>query len=350
MKCHRGVLTVIAIPILSLFLSPAAHCQPAEHGTINSPSNHHDRDNPVDAAQLHNPVVWHDPGTISALNLYDGQGGQEGQPAAPFKFESEDMHGTNPKFDVRDAKGTKWRVKLGDEARPEVVASRLLWAVGYFVNDDYVITSARVEGLHLERGAKLASDGQIEEARFAKKPDQQKKIGIWKWRENPFIGSREFNGLRVMMAVINNWDVKDENNAVYSDKSSDRDILLTSDIGATFGTNGLSWTKDRSKGDVNTFQKSKFITRHDDRVVDFGTPAPPMALTAVNVKHYQMRRDLEWIGRGIPIADVRWIGSLLKQLSHQQLVDAFRAGHFPADEIDRYVEVVEQRIQELGAL
>ena len=328
MKCNHGVLIGIAI---TLVLSPlsAAHSQPAEQSSTKPAGNPHDNDKPVDAAKLHNPVLWRDPGAIAALDFYDGQGGKDGQPAAPFKLESEDMHGTNPKFDARDAKGTKWRVKLGDEARPEVVASRLLWAVGYFVNDDYVLASARVEGLHLERGEKLVKDGEIEEARFEKKPDQQKKIGIWRWRENPFLGTREFNGLRVMMAVMNNWDLKDVNNAVYSDKSSDRDIFLTSDIGATFGTNGMSWTKDRSKGDVNTFKKSKFTTHQDDRVVDFGTPAPPVLLMAANAKQYQMRRDLEWIGQEIPISDARWIGSLLKQLSHQQLVDAFRAGSFP---------------------
>ena len=71
---------------------------------------------------------------------------------------------------------------------------------------------------------------------------------------------------------------------------------------------------------------------------------------APNAKQYQMRRDLEWIGQDIPVADARWIGSLLKQLSHDQLVDAFRAGHFPADDIDRYVSVVEDRIKELAAL
>jgi hypothetical protein len=31
-------------------------------------------------------------------------------------------------------------------------------------------------------------------------------------------------------------------------------------------------------------------------------------------------------------------------------VDAFRAGHFPPDEIDAYVELVESRIQELSTL
>jgi hypothetical protein len=351
MKRNRSTMIGVAVFTLFLLSSLAAQCQSADQPLAETSSKrNHDNDNPVDAARLHNPVLWHDPGAISSLNLYDGQGGKEGQPGAPFKFESEDMHGTNPKFDVRDASGTKWRVKLGDEARPEVVASRLLWATGYFVNDDYVIASARVDGLHLQRGEKLVKDGEIEEARFEKKLEQQKKIGIWKWRENPFIGTKEFNGLRVMMAVMNNWDLKDVNNAVYSDKSSDRDILLTSDIGATFGTNGLSWTKDRSKGDVDTFQKSKFITHQSETTIDFGTPAAPAKVLAVNAKQYQMRRDLEWIGKEIPIADARWIGSLLKQLSHQQLVDAFRAGHFPPDEIDEYVAVVEERIQELSAL
>jgi hypothetical protein len=63
-----------------------------------------------------------------------------------------------------------------------------------------------------------------------------------------------------------------------------------------------------------------------------------------------MRRDLEWIGRKIPIADARWIGGLLKQLSHQQLVDAFRAGQFPPEDVNEYVSIVESRINELAAL
>ncbi len=351
MNCNHGFLSEITILTLVLLPLHGARGQSAEQPSAKTTSNlSHDDDKSVDTASLHNPVLWHDPGIISSLNLYDGQGGKDGQPAAPFKFESEDTQGTNPKFDARDANGTKWRVKLGDEARPEVAASRLLWAVGYFVNDDYVVASARVEGLRLERGEKLVKNNEIKDARFEKKPDQQKKIGIWRWKENPFTGSREFNGLRVMMAVMNNWDLKDVNNAVYSDKSSDRDIFLTSDIGATFGTNGLSWTKDRSKGDVDTFQRSKFITHRSDSTVDFGTPAAPAKVLAVNAKQYKIRSELQWIGKEIPIADARWIGSLLKQLTHEQLVDAFRAGHFPPDEIAAYVSVVEERILELGAL
>ncbi len=27
----------------------------------------------------------------------------------------------------------------------------------------------------------------------------EKKVGSWKWRDSPFYGTREFNGLRVLM-------------------------------------------------------------------------------------------------------------------------------------------------------
>jgi hypothetical protein len=313
-----------------------------------------DNDAPVNPEELKDPVLWHDPGAIASLDLYYGQGGKRGQPTGPFVFESEDMNGTNPKFDVRDADGRKWRVKLGVEARPEVVASRLLWATGYYVNDDYVLQSADVQELHLRRGASMAKDGHITEARFARKPDGQKKIGIWKWKENPFTGTREFNGLRVMMAVMNNWDLKDENNAVFEDRRTDQDIFLTSDIGATFGTNGLSWTVARSKGNIGTFQESKFIERETDTEVDFATPKPPTALLietgGLGAKDFAMRLGLDWIGKKVPRQDAKWIGSLLSQLSHRQLVDAFRAGHYPPGQIDAYVQIVESRTHELAAL
>jgi len=346
MKCNRSVLSWVLVTGL-LFPNHCLLGQVAEQGSHTS---NEAGDKPVDLANLHDPAIWHDPGRISDLDLLNGRGGPEGKPTPPFKFESESASGTNPKFDLRDARGIRWRVKLGDEARPEVTASRLLWAVGYFVNDDYLLDSAKVENLQITRGADMVSDGNIVDARFEKRPDGEKKVGTWRWKENPFTGTKELNGLRVMMAVMNNWDLKDVNNSVYEQKESGRDLLLTSDVGATFGTNGLSWSKGRSKGDVDTFKNSKFITRKTAAEVDFATPAAPNLIEAPNVKQYKMRRDLQWIGKNIPIADARWVGSLLKQLSHEQLVDAFRAGQFPPEEIEKYVGVVESRIKELGEL
>jgi hypothetical protein len=313
-----------------------------------------DDDKPVKGDQVHNPVLWTDPGNIAGRDLFYGQGGPKHQPKPPFTFLREDMHGTNPKFDARDADGKKWRVKLGEEARPEVVASRLLWAVGYFANDDYVLQEATIHGLKMRRKSSNAKGGEITYARFARKPGGQDKIGIWEWKDNPFTGTRELNGLRVMMAVMNNWDLKDDNNSVYRDDKSDRQIFLANDVGAAFGTNGLSWTRARSKGNIDSFKESKFITRITDTEVDFATPAAPKAILAESVGFgaisYAERAKLDWIGKNIPRADARWIGSLLGQLTHQQLLDAFRAGDFPPDVIDAYVALVESRIAELKAL
>ena len=40
------------------------------------------------------------------------------------------------------------------------------------------------------------------------------EAATWSWHDNPFVGTREFNGLKVMMALVNNWDLKDVNNRV----------------------------------------------------------------------------------------------------------------------------------------
>src|SRR6266480_2633269 len=81
-------------------------------------------------------VLWLDPGDIPSHNLYYGPGGKEDMPQLPVRFLEEDTVGVSPKFDVRDQAGQKWTAKLGDEAQPETVATRLLWAVGYITNEN----------------------------------------------------------------------------------------------------------------------------------------------------------------------------------------------------------------------
>jgi hypothetical protein len=329
--------------------------EPAEYNPgPESKSKKHKNKKSISAVNT-GPVIWTDPGDISHRDLFYGQGGRDHQPKPPFKYLDEDKKGTNPKFDVEDGDGKKWRVKLGAEARPEVVASRLLWAVGFFANDDYFVEHASAPGIELSRGQNLIEHhSDFKDARFSRRPKQEKKIGIWKWKSNPLVNTREFNGLRVMMALMNGWDLKDENNAVYEDEKTGRQIYLASDVGATFGTNGLSLTHARSKGNVHSFKNSKFITKVNAGVVDFATPAKPVAPLVTSLgfrtKEFVERCGYQWIGRNIPLQDARWMASLLGKLSHQQLTDAFRAGGFPADDVDEYVALIESRIDELKAL
>ena len=58
-----------------------------------------------------------------------------------------------PGYDVRDTNGMVWSVKLGPEAQPEVVASHLLWSIGF-----HQPPTLLREGLDTHRGS-ARSDG-----------------------------------------------------------------------------------------------------------------------------------------------------------------------------------------------
>jgi hypothetical protein len=296
-------------------------------------------------------VLWKNPTDIKSRNLFYGAGGKEDRPPAKFTFEKEDPDGTNPKFVVRDKDGVKWKIKLGQEARPETAAARLTWAAGYYTNEDYFLPVLHVEGLppHLHRGQNMVgSDGSMHNARLKRYVKDEKKIGTWKWRDDPFSGTRELNGLRVMMALMNNWDLKDENNAVY--KEGAERVYMVSDLGASFGSTGLGWTQKQSKGNLGVYSHSRFISKTTTEYVDFNIPTRPALIRVFTFPEYVRRMELRSIGRHIPRDDAKWIGQLLARLSPQQINDAFRAAGYSPEEIAGFSKVVESRIAELNRL
>jgi hypothetical protein len=298
-------------------------------------------------------ILWREPTDIAARDLIYGIGGKKHAPATNtrFTFDKEDLKGTNPKFSVKDADGTKWKVKLGVEAKPETAATRLVWAVGYSTNEDYFLPKLLVDGLpeHLKRGQKLEqADGSFLNARLKRSLKHEEKGDIWKWRDNPFENTREFDGLRVMMALINNWDLKDVNNATYD--TDEGKLYMVTDLGASFGTTGESWTHERSKGNLQEFRKSKFITKTTATYVSFGTPSRPAPVFLFNPHEFFSRVHMEWIGHRIRREDVRWIAAELAKLSPQQIRDAFRAAGYSNEEVEGFAQVVERRIAALQEL
>jgi hypothetical protein len=252
---------------------------------------------------------------------------------------------------VEDENRQRWKVKLGDEARPETAASRLVWAIGFFADEDYFMGDLQVKGLtgHLSRGQNLVdANGSVHSARLEREAKNRKKAGLWHWKRNPFSGTRELNGLRVMMALINNWDLKDENNTVYKEKSGR--VFLVSDLGASFGTTGADLSNRRAKGNLRSFRHSKFIVKVTSEFVDFEEPARPSFFYVFNPWRYGQRLRLVWIGRHIPRADAKWTGRLLSQLSSDQIRDAFRAAGYSREEVEGFSQVVEDRIAQLNGL
>ena len=305
-----------------------------------------------------NAMLWRDATDFASLNLIYGSGGEDDQPRGPFTFVEEDLNGSNPKFDIRDQDGVKWKVKLGDEARPEVVATRLLWAAGYFTTEDYYLEDLHVQNLpsHLHRGQNLIGpDGAFHAVRLKRAGKDEKKLGNWQWGSNPFEGTREFNGLRVLMALINNWDLKDSNNAVYRVKHADgpeesQQIYLVSDLGASFGTIGYALPFEGPRGNLEAYKHSKFVSHVTSGYVDFGAPSRPTFIETFNLPVFLYRLNLRWIGRQIPRADAKWMGQVLGELSPEQIRDAFRAAGYPPQEVNGFASVVQGRIAELNAL
>lgn len=295
-------------------------------------------------------VIWRDPGDISTLNLVYGAGGsaRAPDPNGTYTFDKEDMKGTSPKFDVKDAQGIKWRIKLGEEPQAETAATRLLWAAGYLVDEDYYLPEVKVQGLpKLRRGENFVSEGGIvRRARLKRKGKEVKKIGNWEWFKNPFVGTKELNGLRVMMSLLNNWDLTTINNSIYVVNGEQRYVV--SDVGATFGKTGNSIS--RSKSNLEGYQESKFIEKETPTEIDFTMHSRPILVTAVNVPNYRKRTKIEDVTKHIPRADAKWLGQRLGQLTEEQIRDCFRTAGYTPDEVEGYTKEVGKRIAALNAL
>jgi hypothetical protein len=294
-------------------------------------------------------LLWSDPSNWESRNLFYGRGGKAHEPHGSFTFEKEDLDGSNPKFSVRDGDGVRWKVKLGLEARPETVATRLVWAAGYSVNEDYFVPEIKIDGMpaHLHRGQKLIGPGGA--ARNVRlKREGEKKIGIWQWDKVGFAGSREWNGLRVLMALIGNWDLKDVNNSVY--REGLQSVYMVSDLGASFGSAGVSWPISRAKDNLTSYSHSKFIRRIGPDTIDFEVPARPAFVRIVDPRAYFERIRLEHLGRNVPRADARWLGQLLARLAPGQIQDAFRAAGYSPQESQAFVGLLEHRITLLAGL
>ncbi len=297
-------------------------------------------------------IIWSDPGNISSKDLSANPWGEKETPQLPVKFLEEDKGGHNSKFDVEDSAGTKWKAKLGIEAQPETVASRILWSVGYFTNENYLIKNLEVQGLpaHLRRGqGHVTSPNHLDEARLQKHEDGEKKTANWSWKHNPFVGQREFNGLRVMMALLGNWDLKNENNAIYTQKDGTQHYLVT-DLGTAFGPSGNRWTEEGSKNNLKAYRKTKFITKTTRKYVSFSLPRYPPFLFVFNLPIYVHQVSMRWVGNKIPREDAKWIGSLLAQLSTAQIESAFRAGGYTTEQASAFAQVLQARIAELNRL
>jgi hypothetical protein len=232
-----------------------------------------------------------------------------------------DVTGYSPGFELKDAAGINWNVKIGPEAKPEVVASRLVWAMGYHQLPTYYVPRWTIAG---SKDAGTQSAG-----RFRARLATYRKIEDWSWHENPFVGTRPYKGLLVLMAMLNNSDLKPEQNAMFdvsSSRGAHRRVFVIMDLGHTFGATGIH---NAPRGDASAFEEHGFIERIRANHVEF--------------EHHGLRAELF---DQITTEDVQWMCRRLARLTNKQWRDAFRAAAYHPTESSRFIARMKAKIEQ----
>jgi hypothetical protein len=304
----------------SVLVAVAVACAPAVRSTSLRPAV-------ADLAQL-----WHEAADLESRDLFHGPGGAANVPpaGAAWRFKSVDTTGFSRGYDVVDQEGADWDVKVGIEAQTEVLASRILWAVGYHQPPTYFVTQWR-----LQDAPGIDPSHPQPSARFRASVAGMKSAGEWSWYENPFVGTRPFHGLLVLNALLSNWDLKGTNNRVYESvettEGAPRRWFVVRDLGATFGKSRRYFPGTRNN--PRDYERQEFITGVRDGRVQF----------AYAGRH---KRLLE----PITPSDVVWICERLDRLTDRQWTDAFRAAGYIEDARVRILTTIERHIKQGLAL
>jgi hypothetical protein len=267
--------------------------------------------------------LWMKPSNIASRDLFWGAGGpqQAPKPGVTYKVKAFDETGMSGGWDLEGPDGREYSVKTGVEAQVEVVVSRLLWAVGYHQPPTYILSEYDVSG---ERATEMAVTG-----RFRPKLDDLDNVADWSWHENPFVGTRELKGLIVMQIILNNWDIKTQQNKIYEVKrpAGPNRWYVVRDLGAAFGK--TAWPVG-SKNNPDDYEKQQLIKRGlGNGRVEFDYDA----------RHKELFAD-------ITADDVVWICELLNQITPKQYADAFRAAAYPEPVAARFIAKLRSKVQE----
>jgi len=270
-----------------------------------------------------NAVMW-TPVDVDRQDTLNGPLGNEGAPdVSRVTFIRRESGGSKLKYRIRDANGKVWVAKIHEgESRAEVAANRLLSGIGYKTETVYFVPRITIPG-----------KGTFSNVRLEARPENVERKGRWKWNKNPFSGTNELQGLKLMMAFLANWDMKDSNNVILRENGVD--YYVVSDVGTAFGRTGkvgfpLLNMIGRSRNNPADYSKVKFVkgTRKGRIRVEF------------NGKNRGQMKN-------ITVSQARWLTSKLSQLSDEQIRDAFRAAHYTPSQVEALTQAVKRRIREL---
>jgi hypothetical protein len=274
--------------------------------------------------------LWQQPEDLEAQDLLYGPWGFERapDPDATYRFVEMKQGGVNPGMTVRDPGGRRWKVKQPAmdgrvaEGPIEVVLSRVLSAVGYHQPAVYYLPDFTVKD---KDGTRRVPGG-----RFRLVDPSLKDRGDWSWHRNPFVGTRPYQGLLVILLLFNSSDLKNSNNTLYEHSDGgDRTErwYVVRDLGTALGGTGRITPQ---RGRIDLFERHKFIEGIDEGFVKF--------------EYHGWHQEL--VRRRITPGDVRWACELLDGLTGDQWREAFLAGGFDDERAERFIRALQARIRQ----
>jgi hypothetical protein len=229
------------------------------------------------------------------------------------------------------------------------LATRLAWAVGYFVETTYFVAEGHIEDAgELKRaGTCLDAEGHFTAARFELEDEAVIKHfeeHSWAWNDNPFVGTHELNGLKIVMMWLSNWDAKDvrdvargSNTAIFEHRipGGHREArYLITDWGGALGRWGNVVNRGRWDCDGFAEQTALFVQGVEGDLVLWG---------------YSGQRTAD-IASGITVGDVRWLLSYLGRLQGAQIAAAVSASGGTAEEAATFTRALLDRVDQLRAV
>jgi len=274
-------------------------------------------------------TLWVEPTDLASRDLFYGPWGAEHapDPKAVYTLIERKHAGVNLGLTVKDEQDREWSVKqaypggLDPEGPAEVAVSRLLSAIGYHQPAVYYVPAFTLKD---DFGKKVEAGG-----RFRLKDPTLKDIGYWKWEDNPFVGTKPYQGLIVLLMMFNSTDLKNSNNTLYERRNGDlvEQWYVARDLGAALGdANPLA----PRKAHPESFERVPFLLGVNNGKVEF----------AYSGWYKNLVRDR------ITPDEVAWASELLGRLSDKQWADAFRAGGFDPDDATRFINKLKEKVDQ----
>jgi hypothetical protein len=228
---------------------------------------------------------------------------------------------------------------------------RVASSCGYFAEETHFVASGTITGattLGRARDCIDERDGSFYDGRFELDDPAVNKMfeeHSWAWDDNPFVGTRELNGLKIVVMLLSNWDTKDRrdvargsNTAIFEHRLANgrreaRYLLI--DWGGSMGRWGSNpATRGRWNAEGFAEQTPGFVTGVADGCVTFG---------------YAGQRTAD-VAHGIPLEHVRWFSPYLEQLTEDYLSRALSVSGASAEDTPRFVAALRDRIRQITAV